>query len=59
MIALTKGAKSYEVVQALADVPAGCVSEILSPTLIAHLLVRVSQSSLCSTVALVELPGLD
>ena len=39
---LIKGCKSLKVVKDINDVPAGCGSEILTPTTVIHVLVRVS-----------------
>ncbi|KII90336.1 hypothetical protein PLICRDRAFT_136533 [Plicaturopsis crispa FD-325 SS-3] len=40
VVALTKGCKSVSVVQDAKDVPAGCGSAIVSPTVVVHILVR-------------------
>jgi valyl-tRNA synthetase len=42
---LIKGCKSVKVVKDINDVPAGCGSEILTPTVVIHVLVRVSTRS--------------
>ena len=39
---LIKGCKTVTVVKDVSDIPAGCGSEILTPTVIIHVLVRVS-----------------
>ena len=41
MIALTKNCKFVKVVRELEDVPAGCGSAVISPTVVMHILVRV------------------
>ena len=40
-LALTKNCKSAEVVRDLTGVPAGCGSEVLTPTIFVHVLVKV------------------
>ena len=40
-LALTKNCKSVEVVRDMGGVPAGCGSEVLTPTIFTHVLVRV------------------
>ncbi|KAI0338116.1 hypothetical protein BDW22DRAFT_1338444 [Trametopsis cervina] len=40
IVALTKGCKSAKVVRELSEVPAGCGSAVLSPTIVVHVLVR-------------------
>ncbi len=40
-LALTKNCKSAEVVRDISGVPAGCGSEVLTPTIFVHVLVRV------------------
>ena len=45
--ALTKGCKSAKVVRDLKDIPAGCGSSVLTPTVAVHVLVRVSQNKQC------------
>jgi len=42
IIALTKGCKSAKVLRNLKDIPAGCGSAVLTPTVAVHVLVRVS-----------------
>ena len=42
IVTLTKGCKSLKVVGDINDVPAGCGSEFLTPTVVIHILVRVS-----------------
>jgi valyl-tRNA synthetase len=42
---LIKGCKSVKVVKDINEVPAGCGSEILTPTIVIHVLVRVRESS--------------
>lgn len=44
IVTLIKGCKSVKVVKDISDVPAGCGSEILTPTVVIHVLVRVSIS---------------
>jgi len=39
---LIKGCKSLKVVKDIKDVPAGCGSEIITPVVVIHILVRVS-----------------
>ena len=41
-LALTKNLKSLEVVRNIGGVPEGCGSELLTPTIFVHVLVRVS-----------------
>lgn len=41
VVALSKGCKSAQVVRDAADVPAGCGSAVVTPTIIVHTLVRV------------------
>ena len=40
-LALTKNCKSVEVVRDISGVPEGCGSEVLTPTIFTHILVRV------------------
>ena len=40
-LALTKNCKSVEVVREISGVPAGCGSELLTPTIFVHVLVKV------------------
>lgn len=40
MVTLTKGCKSVHVVRELAEIPGGCGSVVLTPTVSAHVLVR-------------------
>lgn len=40
IVSLTKGCKSAKVVRELSDVPPGCGSAVLTPTVVVHLLVR-------------------
>jgi valyl-tRNA synthetase len=40
--ALVKGCKSAKVIRELKDIPAGCGSDVLTPTIGVHVLVRVS-----------------
>jgi len=40
---LIKGCKSVKVVKDINEVPAGCGSEILTPTVVVHVLVRVGE----------------
>lgn len=40
-LALTKNCKSVEVVRDVSGVPAGCGSELLTPTIFVHVLVKV------------------
>ena len=42
IVSLTKGCKSAKVVRELSDVPPGSGSAVLTPTVVIHLLVRVS-----------------
>ena len=42
IVALTKGCKGAEVVRSAQDVPTGCGSTVLTPTVTVHILVRVS-----------------
>ena len=46
IVTLTKGCKSVEVVRNLHDVPAGCGSIALTPTIAVHVLVRVISHSM-------------
>lgn len=46
IISLTKGCKSGKVVRSSQDIPAGCGSTVLTPSVSVHLLVRVSYPSL-------------
>ena len=55
---LIKGYKSVEVVKDINDVPAGCGSGILTPTVVVHVLVRVSTPSLLRSPPLKLLQGL-
>lgn len=41
-VTLIKGCKSLKIVKDINDVPAGCGSELLTPTVVIHVLVRVS-----------------
>lgn len=41
MVTLTKGCKSLKVVRQLDEIPAGCGSTSLTPTVAVHVLVRV------------------
>ena len=41
IVSLTKGCKSAKIVRELGDIPAGCGSAVLSPTIVVHVLVRV------------------
>lgn len=43
--ALTKGCKCVELARALPDIPPGCGSAVLTPTVAIHILVRVSSNS--------------
>jgi len=40
IVTLTKGAKSVAIVRAQADVPSGCGSVLVTPTVVLHVLVR-------------------
>lgn len=40
MVALIKGGKRVEIVRSIEDVPAGCGSEVLTPNVVLHVLVR-------------------
>jgi valyl-tRNA synthetase len=42
IVTLTKGCTSAKVVRDLKDIPAGCGSSVLTPTVAVHVLVRVS-----------------
>lgn len=42
IVTLIKGCKSIKAVKDINDIPAGCGSEILTPTVVIHVLVRVS-----------------
>lgn len=42
-LALTKNLKSLEVVRDFSGVPEGCGSEVLTPTIFVHVLVRVGR----------------
>ena len=42
IVALTKGCKSAKVVRHQADIPDGCGSAVVTPTILVHTLVRVS-----------------
>jgi hypothetical protein len=44
IVTLTKGCKSVEVVRDIQEIPAGCGSAVLTPTVAVHILVRVSQA---------------
>lgn len=46
IVTLTKGCKSVKVVKVIKDVPAGCGSDVITPTAVVHILVRVSARSL-------------
>ena len=46
IVALTKGCKSAKVVHDLKDIPPGCGSAVLSPTIVVYLLVRVRDSAI-------------
>ena len=48
IIALSKGCKSAKVIRDLKDIPAGCGSAVLTPTVAVHVLVRVSVSKTLS-----------
>lgn len=45
IVTLTKGCTSVKVVRDLKDIPAGCGSSVLTPTVAVHVLVRVSQKT--------------
>lgn len=45
IVTLIKGCKSVQVVKDVNDIPAGCGSGILTPTVVIHVLVRVSAPS--------------
>jgi len=49
IVALTKGCKSATVVYDLKDIPAGCGSAVLTPTVVVHALVRVSITEILLT----------
>jgi len=40
MVALTKGCKSVSIVRSSSEIPAGCGSDVISPTVAVHILVR-------------------
>ena len=42
IITLTKGCKGAEVVRSVQEIPTGCGSAVLTPTVAVHILVRVS-----------------
>lgn len=42
IVSLTKGCSSAKVARGLQDIPVGCGSEVLTPTVAVHLLVKVS-----------------
>jgi hypothetical protein len=42
IVALTKGCKSAKVVRDQTDIPDGCGSAVVTPTILVHTLVRVS-----------------
>lgn len=42
IVALTKNCKSAKVVREVTEIPPGCGSTVLSPTIVVYLLVRVS-----------------
>ena len=46
IVTLIKGCKSVKVVKGIDEVPPGCGSEILTPTVVIYVLVRVSAHSL-------------
>ena len=52
IVALTKGCKGAEVVRSAQDVPTGCGSTVLTPTVTVHILVRVSTSHPLNTPSL-------
>jgi len=58
IVTLVKGCKSVKAVKDINDVPAGCGSEILTPTAVVHVLVRVSMRSLPLSPPLKLLQGL-
>jgi valyl-tRNA synthetase len=58
IVTLVKGCKSVKVVKDISDVPAGCGSEILTPTVVIHALVRVSTHPLPRSPPLKLLQGL-
>lgn len=58
LVTLIKGCKSVKVVKEINDVPAGCGSEILIPTVVIHVLVRVSTYSLPLSQSLTPSQGL-
>jgi len=45
IVALTKGCKSATVLRDPAQIPAGCATAVVTPTVIIHTLVRVSKES--------------
>ena len=58
IVTLVKGCKCVKVVKDTNDVPPGCGSEILTPTVVIHVLVRVSTCSLPPFQPLKILQGL-
>jgi valyl-tRNA synthetase len=50
IVALTKGCKSIKVIRDIKDIPAGCGSAVLTPTIAVHALVRVSSTEECQCV---------
>lgn len=46
IVALTKNCKSAKIVRDLQDVPAGCGSSVVTPSVVVHILVRVSTCSI-------------
>lgn len=58
IVTLIKGCKSVQVVKDVNDIPAGCGSGILTPTVVIHVLVRVSAPSLLNSLSLKLSQGL-
>lgn len=50
IVALTKGCTSAKVVRDNKDIPAGCGSAVLTPTITVHVLVRVSRDRMSKCV---------
>ena len=57
IVTLIKGCKSVKVVKDINNVPAGCGSDVLTPTAVVHILVRVSTHSLTLSPPLELLQG--
>lgn len=46
IVVLTKGCKSVKIVRDVSEVPEGCASAVLSPTIVVHALIKVRETSL-------------